>query len=68
VPTIHIEMFEGRTALQKAALAKEFTEACVRVLGSKRGPPGLGNRWPLVERRAGPVAIARSGLTTAAAR
>jgi 4-oxalocrotonate tautomerase len=35
VPTIHIEMFEGRTALQKAALAKEFTEACVRVLGSK---------------------------------
>jgi 4-oxalocrotonate tautomerase len=35
VPTIHVEMFEGRTVEQKAALAKEFTEACVRVLGGK---------------------------------
>jgi 4-oxalocrotonate tautomerase len=35
MPTIHIEMFQGRTVEQKAALAKEFTDACVRVLGSK---------------------------------
>jgi 4-oxalocrotonate tautomerase len=26
-------MFEGRTAEQKRALAKELTDACVRVLG-----------------------------------
>ena len=37
MPTIRIELFEGRTAEQKAALAKEITEACVRVLG---GSPG----------------------------
>ena len=35
MPTIHVEMFEGRTVEQKAALAKEFTDACVRVLGGK---------------------------------
>lgn len=33
MPTIRIELFEGRTAEQKAALAREITEACVRVLG-----------------------------------
>lgn len=33
MPTIRIELFEGRSAEQKAALAKEVTEACVRVLG-----------------------------------
>jgi 4-oxalocrotonate tautomerase len=33
MPTIRIELFEGRTAEQKAALAKEITAACVRVLG-----------------------------------
>ncbi|NRF65556.1 4-oxalocrotonate tautomerase [Aquincola sp. S2] len=33
MPTIHVELFEGRTVAQKAALAKEITEACVRVLG-----------------------------------
>jgi 4-oxalocrotonate tautomerase len=33
MPTIRVELFEGRTAQQKAALAKEITEACVRVLG-----------------------------------
>lgn len=33
MPTIRIELFEGRTPQQKAALAKEVTEACVRVLG-----------------------------------
>lgn len=33
MPTIRIELFEGRTPQQKAALAKELTQACVRVLG-----------------------------------
>lgn len=33
MPTIRIELFEGRTPQQKAELAKEVTEACVRVLG-----------------------------------
>jgi 4-oxalocrotonate tautomerase len=33
MPTIRIELFEGRTPEQKAALAKEITDACVRVLG-----------------------------------
>jgi 4-oxalocrotonate tautomerase len=33
MPTIHVELFEGRTPQQKAALARELTEACVRVLG-----------------------------------
>lgn len=35
MPTIHVELFEGRTVAQKSALAKELTEACVRVLGGK---------------------------------
>lgn len=33
MPTLHVEFFEGRTVEQKRALAKELTEACVRVLG-----------------------------------
>jgi 4-oxalocrotonate tautomerase len=33
MPTIRVELFEGRAPQQKAALAKELTEACVRVLG-----------------------------------
>jgi 4-oxalocrotonate tautomerase len=33
MPTIRVELFGGRTPQQKAALAKELTEACVRVLG-----------------------------------
>ena len=33
MPTIRVELFEGRTSQQKATLAKELTEACVRVLG-----------------------------------
>jgi 4-oxalocrotonate tautomerase len=37
MPTIRIELFEGRTAEQKAALAREVTEACVRVLGGNPG-------------------------------
>lgn len=39
MPTIRVELFEGRTAEQKAALARELTEACVRVLGGK--PDGV---------------------------
>lgn len=39
MPTIRVELFEGRTAEQKAALAKELTEACVRVLGGQ--PDGV---------------------------
>jgi 4-oxalocrotonate tautomerase len=33
MPTIRVELFEGRSPQQKAALARELTEACVRVLG-----------------------------------
>jgi len=33
MPTLRVELFEGRTTDQKRALAKELTEACVRVLG-----------------------------------
>lgn len=33
MPTIRIELFEGRTPQQKAALAHEITQACTRVLG-----------------------------------
>ena len=34
MPTIRVEMFEGRTPEQKRALAAALTEACVRTLGS----------------------------------
>ena len=34
MPTLRVELFEGRTTEQKAALAKALTETCVRVLGS----------------------------------
>lgn len=33
MPTIRVELFEGRSPQQKAELAKQLTEACVRVLG-----------------------------------
>jgi 4-oxalocrotonate tautomerase len=33
MPTIRVELFEGRTPQQKAELAQELTAACVRVLG-----------------------------------
>ncbi len=33
MPTLRVELFEGRSPQQKAALAKELTDACVRVLG-----------------------------------
>ena len=34
MPTIRIDLFEGRTPDQKRALAAAITEACVRTLGS----------------------------------
>ena len=37
MPTIHVELFEGRTVEQKRALAQELTAACVRVLGGIAG-------------------------------
>lgn len=33
MPTLHVELFEGRTTQQKAALAQALTDACVNVLG-----------------------------------
>jgi len=39
MPTIHVELFEGRTVEQKRALARELTEAAVRVLGGS--PDGV---------------------------
>lgn len=39
MPTIHVELFEGRTLEQKRALARELTEAAVRVLGGS--PDGV---------------------------
>ncbi|MBL8351795.1 MAG: 4-oxalocrotonate tautomerase [Burkholderiaceae bacterium] len=39
MPTIHVELFEGRTIEQKRALARELTEAAVRVLGGS--PDGV---------------------------
>ena len=34
MPTIRVEMFEGRTVEQKRAFAKALTEAAVRTIGS----------------------------------
>ena len=34
MPTIRVEMFEGRTPDQKRALAAALTEACVRTIGA----------------------------------
>ncbi|WAC74822.1 4-oxalocrotonate tautomerase [Roseateles sp. SL47] len=39
MPTLRVELFEGRTPEQKAELAKELTAACVRVLGGS--PDGV---------------------------
>ena len=33
MPTIRIELFEGRSVTMKRALAQEITQACVKVLG-----------------------------------
>jgi 4-oxalocrotonate tautomerase len=37
MPTIHVELFEGRTPEQKAELAAKLTQACVEVLGGNPG-------------------------------
>jgi 4-oxalocrotonate tautomerase len=37
MPTIHVELFEGRSVELKRALAQELTAACVRVLGGSAG-------------------------------
>ena len=37
MPTIHVELFEGRSVEVKRALAQELTAACVRVLGGSAG-------------------------------
>ncbi len=34
MPTIRVEMFEGRTPEQKRALTAALTEACVRTIGA----------------------------------
>ncbi|MGH6627684.1 MAG: 4-oxalocrotonate tautomerase [Burkholderiaceae bacterium] len=36
MPTLRVELFEGRSPKQKAALGQELTDACVRVLGGSR--------------------------------
>jgi 4-oxalocrotonate tautomerase len=35
MPTIRVEMFEGRTNEQKKKLVQALTQACVEALGSK---------------------------------
>lgn len=35
MPTIHVEMFEGRTAEQKKSLVEKVTQAAVDALGCK---------------------------------
>ena len=37
MPTIRVELFEGRTAEQKRNLEKALTQACDETLGSKPG-------------------------------
>lgn len=34
MPTLRVELFEGRTEAKKAELAQALTDACVAVLGS----------------------------------
>lgn len=35
MPTIRVDLFEGRTPEQKKALVKAITQACVDTIGSK---------------------------------
>ena len=35
MPTIHVEMFEGRTPEQKRNLVQALTQACVETIGAK---------------------------------
>ncbi len=40
MPTIRVELFEGRTPEQKRALVAAITEACVRTIGASPNPGG----------------------------
>ncbi|MFO1271381.1 MAG: 4-oxalocrotonate tautomerase [Rubrivivax sp.] len=48
MPTIHVELFAGRTVEQKRALAAALTEACVKTLGGS--PDGVDVIFTDVER------------------
>lgn len=48
MPTLRVELFEGRTQEQKARLADELTQACVRVLGGS--PTGVDILFYDIER------------------
>jgi 4-oxalocrotonate tautomerase len=48
MPTLHVELFSGRTPEQKRDLARELTDACVRVLGGK--PDGVDVIFVDIER------------------
>ncbi len=37
MPTIRVELFEGRTEQQKAEFAQAVTDACVKSLGASAG-------------------------------
>lgn len=48
MPTLRVELFAGRTPEQKAELAHELTQACVRVLGGQ--PSGVDILFYDIER------------------
>jgi 4-oxalocrotonate tautomerase len=48
MPTLRVELFAGRTPAQKAELAHELTQACVRVLGGQ--PSGVDVLFYDIER------------------
>ena len=48
MPTLHVELFAGRTVEQKRALAVALTEACVKTLGGS--PDGVDVIFRDVER------------------
>ena len=48
MPTLHVELFAGRTVEQKRALAAALTEACVKTLGGS--PDGVDVIFRDVER------------------
>ena len=48
MPTIHVELFAGRTVEQKRALAAALTDACVKTLGGS--PSGVDIIFRDVER------------------
>ena len=48
MPTLHVELFTGRTVEQKRALAAALAEACVKTLGGS--PDGVDIIFRDVER------------------